>query len=207
MILLGTVFVGCKHEIKVACVGDSITEGAGMADQSKTAYPVQLKKILGSGYEVLNCGRSGATMLKSGDLPLWKCKELYNVFEFKPNIIIITLGTNDSKNFNWNAIKFERDYQAMIDTFKTIASKPRICLCLPPPVFKKAWGIDDSTIVYGIVPVIEKLAKANNLSLIDLNSKMRTKVQVFPDGVHPDESGANIMAGIIAGDLKTLTLY
>lgn len=31
-----------KKEVKIACVGDSITEGYGLAWQSKTAYPVDL---------------------------------------------------------------------------------------------------------------------------------------------------------------------
>lgn len=199
--LSGLFLVSCKRDIKVVCVGDSITEGAGMNDQSKTAYPVILQSMLGKGYSVLNCGRSGATMLRSGDLPFWKCKEFYNVFTFKPDIIILILGTNDSKNFNWKSEAFKKDYQAMIDTFNSIRPRPGIYVCLPPPVFKKAWSIDDSTIVNGVIPVIASLKKNNDFKLIDLNHAMRGKPGVFPDGVHPDEAGAKIMAGIIAGEL------
>ena len=53
--------------IKVACVGDSITYGAGIKDRKNMNYPVQLGKILGKKYEIKNFGNSGSTMLKKGD--------------------------------------------------------------------------------------------------------------------------------------------
>jgi len=74
-----------KKEIKVACIGDSITEGAGIYWQSKSSYPVQLDSILGPGYSVLNCGRSGANMLKKSDLPYWICNEFSNVLLLNPS--------------------------------------------------------------------------------------------------------------------------
>lgn len=45
--------------IKIACVGNSITEGAGIAEPSKNAYPAQLQHRLGSEYEVKNFGEIG----------------------------------------------------------------------------------------------------------------------------------------------------
>jgi acyl-CoA thioesterase I len=205
IILLAAItglLVSCKHELKVACLGDSITEGAGTESQSLSAYPVALNKALGSSYAVLNCGRSGATLQQHSDLPIWKCNEFSNVFVFKPDIIVICLGTNDSKNFNWNAANYEKDYQSMIDTLKTIASHPKIYLCLPPPVFKMAWSIDDSTVVHGILPIIKKLAESNELQTIDLNHGLRGLSEDFPDGVHPNEKGASDMAGIIAKAIR-----
>ena len=60
----------CSDKIlRVACVGDSITEGYGLAVQSKTGYPVMLDSILGSKYSVLNSGRSATTLQKKGDFP------------------------------------------------------------------------------------------------------------------------------------------
>jgi len=67
MLLLFVSF--STKEIKVACVGNSITEGYGLANQSKTAFPVILDSILGTGFSVLNFGRSGATAQKQGDVP------------------------------------------------------------------------------------------------------------------------------------------
>lgn len=199
ILLLGS----CSDKVlRIACVGDSITEGYGLAVQSKTSYPVMLDSILGTKYSVLNCGRSATTLQKKGDFPYWICKEFSNTFVYKPNIIIIKLGTNDTKPQNWNADKFEQDYQAMIDTFRTISSHPKIYLCLPVPVFKTKWGINDSTVVHGVIPIVERLAKKNKLTVIDLYKGMSEEGANFPDSIHPNEKAAKVMAGIIANVVK-----
>jgi acyl-CoA thioesterase I len=61
------VFASCSNNTKIACVGDSTTEGYGLACQSKTSYPVVLDSLLGPGYSVLNLGRSATTLRKKGD--------------------------------------------------------------------------------------------------------------------------------------------
>lgn len=196
------IFTSCSNNIKVACVGDSITEGYGLAWQSKTAYPVVLNSLLGPGYSVMNLGRSATTLRKKGDFSYWSCKEFYDVFVYQPDIIIIQLGTNDTKTQNWNANSFAEDYQALIDTFKTIKSNPSIYVCLPVPVFHTKWTINDSVMTAGVIPIIKKLAEKNNLPVIDLHSKMSGQGEYFFDGIHPNEKGARIMAEVIAKYLK-----
>lgn len=196
------MFSSCSSKIKVACVGDSITEGYGLPYQSKTAYPVVLDSLLGPGYSVLNLGRSATTLRKKGDFPYWTCKEFYDVFAYRPDIIIIQLGTNDTKTENWDSASFAQDYQALIDTFKTISSKPKIYVCLPVPVFKSKWTINDSTLTKWEIPIIKKLAEKNNLPVMDLHIQMSGYGKYFFDGIHPDVKGAKIMAGVIAHDLK-----
>jgi acyl-CoA thioesterase-1 len=203
ILLLCIALYACNSkQVKVACIGDSITEGAGHEQQSKTAYPVILEQLLGADYIVLNAGRSGATMLKESDLSYWNCKEISNVFTYKPDIIIIKLGTNDSKYHNWNQENFRDDYQRMIDTLNTIDGEPQIYLCLPVPVFETKWGINDSTLNYGVIPTIKDIATTNNLSLIDLNTIFLTKPEYFPDAIHPNEKGAEQIAIVIADKLK-----
>ncbi|MDA3893102.1 MAG: GDSL-type esterase/lipase family protein [Salinivirgaceae bacterium] len=193
----------CKKEVvKIACVGDSITEGHGLAIQSKTGYPVVLDHILGPNYTVLNSGRSATNMQKKVDFPYWICKEFSNTFAFKPNIIVIKLGTNDTKPYNWNAVNYEKDYQALIDTFKTISTNPLIYLCTPAPVFKTVWGINDSTVINGVIPAIEKLAKHNQLSVIDIYTLMQDQGANFPDSIHPNEQAVEVMATIISKAIK-----
>jgi acyl-CoA thioesterase-1 len=196
------VLSSCSKNIKIACVGDSITEGYGLSYQSKTSYPAVLDSLLGSGYSVLNLGRSATTLRKKGDFPYWSCKEFHNVFAYKPDIIIIQLGTNDTKTRNWDSAGFTRDYQALIDTFKTIIPKPKIYVCLPVPVFKSKWTINDSTLTKLIIPIIRNLAEKNNLPVMDLHSQMAGEGKYFFDGIHPDVNGAKIMAEVIAHDLK-----
>jgi acyl-CoA thioesterase-1 len=189
----------CKtKEVKVACVGDSITEGAGIFWKSKDSYPIVLDKLLPENYSVLNCGKSAATILRDSDKPYWTCLEYSNIFAFRPDVIIIKLGTNDSKTQNWNEEEFYIDYQALIDTFKTIPGDPEIYLCSPVPAYNGAWNIRDSVILNGIIPAVRKIAERNALTLIDLYPVLDGAPELFPDGIHPNEEGAAIMAKTIA---------
>lgn len=188
--------------VKVACVGDSITEGSGLKQQSKHSYPVALSQLLGDKYQVLNAGRSGATLQKAGDLSYWDCNEFSNVFAFRPKVIIIKLGTNDTKPQNWKLGNFEKDYQALIDTFNTIKPRPKIYLCKPVPAFDVRWSIDNTIIVNSVIPAVERLAAKNKLPLIDLYTPMQSQKDKFPDMIHPNETGAAIMAEIIYREIK-----
>lgn len=187
----------------IACVGDSITAGAKHKNQSATAYPKVMGDLLGDDYSVVNLGRSGATALKAGNLPYWNCKEFSNVFAVKPDIITIKLGTNDSKPFNWNAEGFKESYQSLIDTFQTISPTPKIHLCLPVPVFEHSqFKIDGKIVDDEVIPIIETIASENNLPIIDLYQPFVGKGDLVPDGVHPEEEGAAILAEIIAKEVK-----
>ncbi len=185
-------------KIKIACVGDSITEGYGLACQSKNSYPVVLGQLLGSDYIVQNCGRSATTLQKQGDFPYWICKEFSNTFALEPDIIVIKLGTNDTKPHNWNAKRFTADYQALIDTFLTIPSNPQIFVCTPAPVVAPQWGINDSTIVSSIIPILDSIARVNHLPIIDIHSGLANQLYNITDSVHPNEAGVATMAQIVA---------
>ena len=200
--ILFIVLITSSCITKVACIGDSITEGSGLKMQSKTGYPVVLNQLLGKKYTVMNCGRSATTLQKAGDFPYWTAKEFSNVFVFNPQIIIVKLGTNDTKPQNWKVGNYEKDYQALIDTLKTIKSHPRILLCYPAPVFKTRWGINDSTVVNGVIPVIDRLAAKNKLQVVDLHEGLKDQTNNFPDNIHPNEAGAAKMAEIIANAIK-----
>jgi acyl-CoA thioesterase-1 len=193
------VLIACtkKNPQKIACIGDSITEGSGILWPSKNSYPVVLDSILRKNYSVLN-GKSGTCMLKNGDRPYWKIKEFSNVFVFQPNIIIIKLGTNDSKPQNWNENNYYADFQSMIDTLKTIQSQPKIYLCLPIPAYKYKWGINDSVIRAGVIPTVKRLAKENNLTVIDLYQPFTNHIEYYSDSIHPNEQGAKVIAETIA---------
>ena len=198
-LLIVSLVVSCtqKQPVKIACIGDSITECIEMYN-----YPIQLDSILGPGYNVLNCGRSSATLLKLSETPIWGCTEFYNAFAFEPDIITIKLGTNDSKPENWNEEVFLQDLQAMVDTLRTIPSNPKIYFCLPVPAYNHAWGISDSVIRNGVIPSIQKIALQNNLQVIDLYKPLSNHIEFFPDSIHPNKVGARAIAEIIAKELK-----
>ena len=117
--------------IKVACVGDSITEGAGL---NANTYPAALGRFLGTNYTVRNFGVSGTTLLRKGDLPYWNQAAFRTATNSSPDIVTIMLGTNDSKAFNWiYKAQFPKDLGDMIDTFANLPSRPRVFVCLPVP--------------------------------------------------------------------------
>lgn len=200
LVSFSTILISCQPEIKVACIGDSITNGGGKNQSS--FYPTQLDILLGDGFQVLNCGESGATMQSDGNKPYWYQKDLHNVFVYMPDIVVIMLGTNDSKTNNWNAASYERDYQLMIDTLSTMDSKPQIFLCFPPPAYSSARSISDSIIRFGVIPTVEGIAKRNNLQIIDVYNGMTKMSDLFPDGIHPNKKGIKIMAEIAAKGIK-----
>ena len=49
-----------EGQIKIACVGDSITYGHGIKGWAKNNYPVRLQNLLGESYHVQSFGVSGA---------------------------------------------------------------------------------------------------------------------------------------------------
>lgn len=150
---------------------------------------------------MLNCGESGATMQRDGNKPYWSQKDFQNVMAYNPDMVIIMLGTNDSKTNIWNAQSYKRDYQLMIDTLNSLASQPEIYLCLPPPAYSSNWNISDSTIRESVVPIIEEIASRNNLPVIDIHKGLSNKSELFHDGIHPNDKGKRIMAEMIAGEI------
>ena len=117
-----------KEKIKVACIGNSITFGAGLSNQARDSYPAVLGQMLGSGYDVRNFGVSGTTVLSSGDSPYINTRVYKQVLDFQPDIIFIKFGTNDSKGGNWkHKDEFKGDMQAMIDVFSSPSRENLIC--------------------------------------------------------------------------------
>ena len=187
-----------KDAIRVACIGNSITHGSGIDMQEQRGYPAQLQRLLGPDYHVKNYGVGARCMMSTSDHPYMQEQAWRDAKAFCPDIVVIKLGTNDSKDFQWNQRQFEQDYQLMIDTLSSLPSKPRIYLCNPIRAFRDKWGITDSVIVNGIIPSIQKIAKKNKLTVIDLHSVVTDNADMTSDMIHPNDKGAGRMAEAIA---------
>ena len=198
--LAALILTGCgaKTPVKVACIGDSITEGSCIEWQCDNSYPAQLASLLGDGYAVMNFGRAATTMMKDGDFPYWSAKELRNALGYHPDIAVIMHGTNDEKAYQWNPEKFEASYQSMIDTLLAVNPAVRIILCLPIPVAEEKWEMTDSCIVNGVHPIVKELARRNGLEMVDMYSVMDPHRDLYADGVHPTREGAGLMAEEVA---------
>ncbi|MUP38623.1 GDSL-type esterase/lipase family protein [Labilibaculum euxinus] len=189
---------GCKeHVVKIACIGDSITQGFGRDNQD--SYPNQMNAMLGENKEVRNFGVGGRTMLKKGDFPLWKESAFTEALQYNADVAIILLGTNDSKPQNWDQYgnEFYSNYLSMIDTLKTTNPKMQIYVCYPPRAFAQVWGIRDSVIVNGVIPVVDSILTQRDVKLIDLHSAMYNNEDLFPDKIHPNKIGYKRMSEIV----------
>ena len=205
--------------IRVACIGNSITDGHGIDMAPAYGYPAELQKILGKDYWVKNFGVSARTMLNKGDYPYMKEMAWQDAQAFKPDIVIIKLGTNDSKPQNWQyGAEFKQDLQQMITTLRPDlaqpvkkkkakalpnTAKPLIFLCTPIPAIKSTWDISDSIITNAIIPIQNEVAKEYGLEVIDLHTLFAgDSDKMLNDGIHPDGKGARRLAEIIAGVAK-----
>ncbi|KAB2673982.1 MAG: hypothetical protein DVB31_02805 [Verrucomicrobia bacterium] len=211
LVLLVWVASGCKHfepphvhaedyegrRIRVACVGDSITQGAGVENRETNNYPTVLGGMLGGTFEVRNFGRSGATLLKTGDLPYWTTDEFKAATAWTPDVVILKLGTNDTKPQNWKGRPaFEQDLVALLAHFQGLPHKPRtkVWVCVPVPVYETRWGINREVMDTGVVPSIMDVCQKHKVPVIDLNDALSGHPEMFPDKIHPNAAGARLMA-------------
>ena len=190
--------------VRVACVGDSITAGVGAKDRRTQTYPAQLSVLLGDKYDVRNFGVSGIKMTNYKNH-----KNYAKAKSFEPHIVIIKLGTNDTKTRKFgsddNKKAFATSYTAaaeeLIKTFQSLKSQPKVYLCTPVPVFRDRWGINERSVVEDVNPLVAELSKTMKLPTIDLYKALTGKGKMVPDGVHPNEHGYKIMAETIADSL------
>jgi len=192
-----------QNPIRVACVGDSITYGSQVEGRESNSYPAVLQGLLGEKFKVENFGVSGMTLLKKGDKPYWKNRIFKDATDFKPNIVVIKLGTNDSKPQNrTNITEFAGDLAALVDHFAAIDTKPKIYLCLPVPVYKTLSGINEESVSTEIIPAIKKVAVEKKLPIIDLHTALSGQPLLFPDGVHPNAAGAKLIAQTVHASIR-----
>ncbi|MBQ8519787.1 MAG: hypothetical protein IJ456_00050 [Bacteroides sp.] len=187
------------NPIKVACLGNSITEGSGVENRIRDSYPGVLGTLLGDKYEVRNFGISGHTLMFRSDRPLMRTALFQRAVEWQPDVIVVKLGTNDSKrqNARYIATDFKRDLCTLIDMFGQQANRPQVYLCTPVPATAIRHNINEIIIVNEIIPVIKEVAEERKLHLIDLYEAMKPYPQHFPDNIHPNTEGAALMGRYI----------
>jgi acyl-CoA thioesterase I len=189
------------HVIRVACVGDSITAGAGSSKGKSTSWDGVLGRMLDKKWKVDNFGSSGRTLLKHGDIPYQTKGAMKQALADKPDIVIVMLGTNDTKPQNWKLKdQFIADYKDLIDQFKALPTKPRIFVCTPPFVPGKGnYGINEAGVVEQL-PMIQQIATDETASLIDVHAAT-VDSKDFPDNVHPNDKGAVVLAKTVYKEL------
>lgn len=222
LVLSLCLFVCCalsaQQQMKVACVGNSITYGSGLSDRATQSYPVQLQRLLGEHYQVENFGKPGATLLNRGHRPYTQQEEYRKALDFAGDLVVIHLGINDTDPRNWPNYRdsFVTDYLNLIDAFRKANPQTRILIARMTPIADRHSRFLSGTRDWHgeIQTAIETVARQANVQLIDFHEPLYPYPFLLPDAVHPTVEGAVIMAktvySAITGDyggLKLSPLY
>jgi len=181
----------------IACVGNSITSGRGLADPAKNAFPAQLQSMLGDGFDIRNLGISGRFVTRNFTIggAYWNEPQFKELFVIRPDIILMMLGTNDSKEVLWTGARhFKEDYDAMIDTFTTIENKPVIIILSSIPALDSCCCEIRPAYVDSIAVIQKQVATTHGLLFIDTYSPFVNHSELYQDGVHPTQEGARLIA-------------
>lgn len=186
--------------IRVACIGDSITWGFTLLNPWRQSYPALLQEKLGPGYEVRNFGYNDAAARFDADTPYVSKRAYRESLAWNPDIVLLMLGTNDTKSRNWDPEIFRRDYRRIVESYRALPSAPRVILIAPIRVFPVGGipilGVLPENMENGVRPAIRALAAEMELELVDLQD-LFTDRRYCRDGVHPQRAGTQILADAI----------
>ena len=203
-------FGGEDKRVRVTCVGDSLTYGSGvLKTRDLNSYPAKLQTKLGTSYVVSNFGLRNATASKNGDLPYVNSGEYSDSLKSNPDIVIIMLGTNDTKTVNWDPVEYKEGLSTIVSSYVELESKPTVYLVRSPYCF----AVDgDYTAEYCIQPGIvagelgeieEEIAAEYGVSLIDMYSATEGQDDLYTsDGIHFNKHGYELISSTIYTTIK-----
>ena len=196
---------------KVACIGDSITYGLGLADRAKESYPAQLQKMLEEfepgKYEVRNFGNSGRgiyldSMRGSEKRGFRYMPEHKAALEWKPDIVICNLGINDNGEYikeytgGRKRGQFEGDYLALLEDYRKANPKAKFCIWTKLSPLAEGQKFYRSPEPFLMQADLEAVAKKMDAVGLDMQEPLREKMEeIFArDKIHPNAEGARIIA-------------
>ncbi len=187
-----------RTKVRVACLGDSITQGPG--GDLTSPYPAQLSKLLGDSYDVRNFGTSSATLLVNADLPYRRRLEFERAMNFDADVILLMLGVNDTcgpPRGNWAfSSSFLSDARDILRTL--MRPGKQVIVGLPSPMFpnmdslKPERRADLAARGPRLLQVREWLKEAARLEgakVVDLDGALGPDITLVTDGVHPTANG------------------
>jgi lysophospholipase L1-like esterase len=200
-----------EGQIKVACVGDSITYGHGISNWPKNNYPARLADLLGEDYHVQSFGVSGRAVQDTSDQPYRALEHYQKSLDYEADILVFMMGTNDSKPENWfGEDAFRTALEELLDSYLAQENPPRIYLCTPAKAYF-AEGFTENLTKYDIQPeiveiidgIVREVAQVRGYDLIDIHALTEANPQWFEkDGVHPNNEGAAAIAQAVKAALQ-----
>lgn len=197
------------HINQVFCIGDSITYGSGLPTELRAeyCYPARLQQLLGTRYEVTNYGVSGRTLMDVPERSYRETGYLDILEQQSPDILLVMLGTNDSRRGVWDAKAYRQQYESLVDELNGLASQPKIYLMIPPKAYPGEEGviiysIRDTVIRDEISQILREVAEEKDTGVIDLYAVTENHPEYFKDGVHPNSQGYEVIATEIYRQIK-----
>lgn len=178
---------------KLVVLGDSLTEGIGVAKDS--AYPALVeKKIHDSGkkeWTVVNAGVSGSTTASAVGRLKW-------LFKSKPDLLLIVMGANDGLR----GLKIDESQKNLAVAIE-FAQAQKVPVVLGGLYVPPNYGKDYTE---KFKKMYQDLAKKYKTPLIPF---ILDKVAGDPkynqaDGIHPNEAGHKIIADTVYQEIKGL---
>ena len=193
VLMLTAPGMASAQAVKVACVGDSITA-------LPSSWCGTLTTKLGSGYTVQNFGVSGTNLAKGVSQPYWSSAQYKPSHDFAPNIVIIMLGTNDAFTRSWSSAEghFVADYKELLDTYTSLASKPKPYMIIPTPIGTSPFGHDGNLLATEVVPLVKQVAMEKMVPTIDAftlfgGAMFDKSLYSTSDQVHPNAKGQQML--------------
>lgn len=200
---------------KIACVGDSLTYGHSWTDE---AFPVYLQQLVAdNGCEVGNFGLNGASITGTNPsmyIKYTEKKQYTDSLAYDADVVIIMLGTNDSKDWKAAEPNFESWYIELIESYQEKNPDVEIILVTAPPTFENnKFNIPNNVIKEQICPIQRDVAEDLELPLIDFRQiceeyeggyEALIRGDAAFDGVHLSVEGAQLLARLIFDELVKL---
>jgi acyl-CoA thioesterase-1 len=202
------------QNVRIACIGNSITFGARLDKPDLESYPAVLAEMLNANdylnYEIKNFGIGGATILRFGTPNLWRL--LDSLPAFVPDIVVIKAGTNETvgePRLNWEHIdEFEKDYSDYIAEIRKVNPNCKIIICSPLDMVIQTEELSPERItdltgrrprILELRKRIKKIANTENTYFLDLTSPFKGKANLMTkkDGVHPNKDGYQYLASLV----------
>ena len=197
-----SVLILGQGAIKIAAVGDSLTYGYGLENRQQDAYPSILLELLGSNYQVANYGMSGRSLLSTSDYPYLNEKNAQQSLESDADIVIIMIGSNDSRAAYWNKEQFIKEYLDFVKGYIKLHSQPDVFIVAPPYVPTSRFGLNNEVIRDEIQQIVEDVATELGVHFINLYPITEGHPEYYSDGLHLTPLGNRVIAKAIFSALR-----
>ena len=214
-----------SRKIRVACIGDSITWGYAMTNRVVECYPAQLQRMLGDGYEVLNCGDPGAGAYLDPKVPAGKwCPHPWRkgvaaarAYAFGPDIVVSNLGINDCSPYMGERGAegsipvekglFRRQYVDLLTDFGTGERAPKFIVWTRLGPTGKGHSLKGKPNAALMEEDLKAVAAAVHATPLDMLTPLQPLVETAhfaADGIHPEGGAQRVIAEATARAIRQL---